>query len=683
MIRQVSPVGADAPKAVTAPRTAPSFNGVRVERVRSGTSGVLFVVPGLAGDHDELSDLVSRFTGPQQVYALSALEKDDDGQPIETIERIAELMAPAIRTIAPHGPYRLAGYSFGGLIALETAHLLRADNAVVGELVLIDAVYDERYWPRGIWLRALARRSGRQAKRIARLPAREAVAETRTRAQRLAKRVVRRSDTSTDTLHEGEGHTATGRAYQAIGRYNPRCYPGRMTLVTSTVDRHFGCDTAEIWKGRADQLEIERIDGDHLSVLQDPRSAASVARVIDHRLALHTDEWGGLRPEPGFERPMILTTMDWFSAARLGHALAESGFSISACHPRSHPLELVDSLTVDARLSRVRPLRSIAAAIRRANPDIILCDDERSLRLLRRLHHRVREADPDIATLITHSIGAVNHWPTIISRAALAADADALGRLAPRTSVIESLSALRSWAADEPFPIVLKTDGSWGGRGVSIVRDRTDMTRAWRRISSPPDVARAVKRAVIDLEVDSLSAWIRRENPVVNGQQFVSGREAIVTLSCIDGKVRSLVCLEVVRVAEARGPATVVRVIDHPEMAETSRQLVCQLGLSGFCGFDFILTDDGRASLVEINPRVTPTCHFLVEGDSLREGGITLFPPLYVDGHWVADAAPDSPNVLDVPGRAPVLAERGVRLAMQHNHTVAQAVRDLKKRVRA
>ena len=49
-------------------------------------------------------------------------------------------------------------------------------------------------------------------------------------------------------------------------------------------------------------------------------------------------------------------------------------------------------------------------------------------------------------------------------------------------------------------------------------------------------------------------------------------------------------------------------------MAETARQLIRRFGLSGFCGFDFILTDDGDAHLLEINPRVTPTCHLLVEG---------------------------------------------------------------------
>ena len=33
----------------------------------------------------------------------------------------------------------------------------------------------------------------------------------------------------------------------------------------------------------------------------------------------------GLRPGPGFARPMILTSMRWFSVARLAHSLVEAG----------------------------------------------------------------------------------------------------------------------------------------------------------------------------------------------------------------------------------------------------------------------------------------------------------------------------------------------------------------------
>jgi len=55
------------------------------------------------------------------------------------------------------------------------------------------------------------------------------------------------------------------------------------------------------------------IDGDHLTVMHERASAAAVANVIDHRLAMRRKDWPGVRPHTGFERPLILTTMRWFA----------------------------------------------------------------------------------------------------------------------------------------------------------------------------------------------------------------------------------------------------------------------------------------------------------------------------------------------------------------------------------
>ena len=85
---------------------------------------------------------------------------------------------------------------------------------------------------------------------------------------------------------------------------------------------------------------------------------------------------------------------------------------------------------------------------------------------------------------------------------------------------------------------MLKTDGSWGGRGVAIVREAAELPRAWRRISGPPSLPRALKRTLVNLEAGYLFAWIRRARPVVNAQEFVDGREATVTAACLDGEVR-------------------------------------------------------------------------------------------------------------------------------------------------
>ncbi len=630
------------------------FAGVRVQCLRRGRSGeTLFLMPGLDNDPTELAALAAALTGPHDVVALAAIA-DPDQEPVASLEAIAERMVAAVRGLCPAGPYRLGGYSFGGLLALETAQQLRADGHEVEALFLIEAIYDERYWPRDLWLRALLRRSGRHLARIVRQRPSRAVGELGRRAVRLLQRFARRGKDGHDPLrHEDAASAMAAEAYTALTRYRPRRYDAALLLIASSDTWQFGCDTALLWRDLAPRLVVERIEGNHLSVIRTPESAAAVAGIIDHQLASRQPHWPWLRPRPGFERPMIVTTMRWFAAARLAHALVEAGFAVSACRPRVHALDAVEGLVADHRLRRTSRLRSLHAALRATQPDVVLPDDEHGLALLRRLYDRIRRSDPEVAALIARSLGAPEQWTSMVSRCALATEAGELGVAAPPTAVVPSRGALRTWLVDHPLPVVLKTDGSWGGRGVAIAREPVRLARAWRGISRPPGLPRSLKRLLLNREVGPFSAWLRRARPVVNAQHLVEGREAIVTVSCLDGEVLQLVCLEVVEASEPRGPAAVVRVISHPGMAESARRLVKWYGLSGFCGFDFMLTDTGEAVLLELNPRVTPTCHLLVEGPPPRGVPMGLFP--FDEARYGRPV----PAVLDVPPRAPMLKRRG------------------------
>jgi hypothetical protein len=369
---------------------------------------------------------------------------------------------------------------------------------------------------------------------------------------------------------------------------------------------------------------------------------------------------------------MVLTTMRWFSAARLAHSLLEAGFAVSTCRPGGHALELLDGLTADCRLSRLRQVQSLATAIRRARPDIVLPGDERALVLLRRLHARVRDTDPQLAELVAHSLGNVADWSSIGSRTALANEARALHIRTPATEVVDGAGPLDNWVTRQSLPTVLKTDGSWGGRGVAIVREASRTSAAWLALSNPPTLPRALKRLLVNREAGWMEAWLRRPRPVVNAQQFVEGREAIVTAACVAGETHALVCLEVHAKSYPEGPATVVQVIDDPAMAEAARLLVRRFGLSGFCGFDFIISRTGEAHLLELNPRLTPTSHLLVEGDHRRSRTIALFP---------AEAGSHVPGALDVPVRAPALVELGERITARRQGRVARVARVLRQRL--
>src|SRR5690606_460455 len=59
--------------------------------------------------------------------------------PLLRIEEMAARHVAAIRSVQPHGPYYLGGYSFGGSVALEIAQQLQA----AGETVAVLAIFDQ------------------------------------------------------------------------------------------------------------------------------------------------------------------------------------------------------------------------------------------------------------------------------------------------------------------------------------------------------------------------------------------------------------------------------------------------------------------------------------------------------------------------------------------------------------
>lgn len=646
--------------------------GVRVTVLRKGSmTEPLFLVPGLDGDSDELAGLAAALATRRAIIALAPAAFNSHCGSIDTIEQMADLVFRALRKAQPSGPYYIGGYSFGALVALEVGRRLRVAGAEVAGLFLIEPVFDERYWPRRIWLGALMRRTVRQLIRIVRMPPLAAMSELRLRAVRLAKRIAGRAGLGDGGIRSAPvgAMPVRGNALTAIGRYRPLYYDGAVMLISAAVDRHFGCVSAALWNGLAAQVEVRRIAGDHLSIVRAAASVTAVAELIDRRLAAGEPSWPGLTPVPGFARPMLLTTMRWFSTARLAHSLAESGFAVTVCRPAWHPLRLVEGLAGQYRLG-ASPLRSLRSAIQSAAPDIILPDDERAIRLLRKLLATLSHEDMAMAALIVRSLGGEGDWPIMMSRAGLIAEAERLGVACPATVRIASVDALAPWA----MPFLLKTDGSWGGRGVAIVRQAERLLSTWRSLSSPPPAWRALKRLLINLDTGSAMAWLRQEQPVVNVQAYIEGRPGIATVACLDGRILGLACLEVLQTADATGPATVVRAIDHPGMVQAAERIVGRFGLSGFCGFDFLLDEQGTAQLIELNPRVTPTCHLLVEGNS--GGVLALFPQ-----ELLRD--PQSQLELDIPKRAPDLLRGAMAIVRRRGGLVSRQVRRLEKRYAA
>ncbi|AEG94151.1 type I polyketide synthase [Ramlibacter tataouinensis] len=100
----------------------------------------LFCVHGAGGNVLNFKVISDRLGPEQPFYGLQAQGVDGRLLPLSTVEEMAAQYVQAVRTVDPQGPYRLAGYSAGGVIALEMAQMLRKDGAQVELLAMIDTL---------------------------------------------------------------------------------------------------------------------------------------------------------------------------------------------------------------------------------------------------------------------------------------------------------------------------------------------------------------------------------------------------------------------------------------------------------------------------------------------------------------------------------------------------------------
>ncbi len=105
--------------------------------VRPGEGGdALFLIHEFSGREVYFPALAMHIEGQFAIYGLPGVPL---GQPqLRTLECMATRMVGIIRAVQPHGPYRLAGWSFGGLLAYEIAQQLLGLDETVAFVGLLD-----------------------------------------------------------------------------------------------------------------------------------------------------------------------------------------------------------------------------------------------------------------------------------------------------------------------------------------------------------------------------------------------------------------------------------------------------------------------------------------------------------------------------------------------------------------
>jgi thioesterase domain-containing protein len=104
----------------------------------AGTRLPLFCIHPIGGTVACYAELAAALGRDQPVYGLQAPDGADGNG--HSLEELAALYLAAIASVQPAGPYRLAGWSLGGMIAFEMAQQLAAAGQRAPLLVIIDSV---------------------------------------------------------------------------------------------------------------------------------------------------------------------------------------------------------------------------------------------------------------------------------------------------------------------------------------------------------------------------------------------------------------------------------------------------------------------------------------------------------------------------------------------------------------
>ena len=120
-----------------APATPSAIVPVRPGDARKGGANVLFLCHD--GDRDDpwMHALARQLPAGLPVYGVLAVDSPDPQQ----VPATATAMREAIRGIQAHGPYRICGWSLGGVLAYEIARQLREEGERIEFLGLVDSLH--------------------------------------------------------------------------------------------------------------------------------------------------------------------------------------------------------------------------------------------------------------------------------------------------------------------------------------------------------------------------------------------------------------------------------------------------------------------------------------------------------------------------------------------------------------
>ena len=251
----------------------------------------VFFIPGAPGSILQLGPITAAMTGPMPVYAIRPRGLEEGEAPCETIREMAAYAIAQIKKLRPTGPYPLVGYSAGGLVALEMAQQLAETGDKVPLLVLLDTYPSRAVWPLACHAEILGRQVFRALWALRRFGPVSLAREITRRVRSLAGYL---SASGVSVLRPpplvAEGVSAASRrvhlaSYNAGEAYRPALYRGKVLFVQpQEVPNLEPRSPTLVWRRFLSDLEIRRVPGSHLGMVDD--GAAAIGECLSEFTAL-------------------------------------------------------------------------------------------------------------------------------------------------------------------------------------------------------------------------------------------------------------------------------------------------------------------------------------------------------------------------------------------------------------
>ena len=249
-----------------------------------GPKTPFFLVAGMFGNVLNLRHLAHLLGTDRPFYGLQARGLYGDDLPHTDLVEAARDYIKELRSVQPHGPYLLGGFSGGGITAFEMAQQLEAEGEKVNLLVMLDTPLPQR--------RPLTRRD-RLLIQWAQLRDGGPAYLGRWFINRIKWEIAKRRPRTIEPEQSGFQDAAIEAAfYQAIATYQVRDWKGPLKLFRPPLRGKWTVSDGQLvsderayvlpdndWAGHVPTIEVFEVPGDHDSMVLEPNVRVLAARI--------------------------------------------------------------------------------------------------------------------------------------------------------------------------------------------------------------------------------------------------------------------------------------------------------------------------------------------------------------------------------------------------------------------